>query len=158
MFRKISTALAALCFACALPGAGFAQQAQRQPALYNDVPPDLAKAAYFYDDAQLKQDGKMMAAILADDYHLAGGSGAVENKTQFIADVVDPKFKQMPFTIEEPIHTVWSDGAVLAGLVHNKWLQDGKPGSVTMRFADMWAKRDGHWRVVYTEVTRLPKN
>ena len=49
------------------------------------------------------------------------------------------------------------DGAVLGGLVHNKWIQDGKPGSVTMRFGDVWAKRGGKWRVVYTEVTRIPE-
>lgn len=128
-----------------------------QPHLYDDVPPDLGKAAAFYDDAQMKQDGKMLNAILADDYKLIGGSGTVENKQQFIADVVDPKFKQLPITIEEPVHIVWSDGAVLGGLVHNRWLQDGKPGSVTMRFGDVWAKRGGKWQVVYTEVTRLPK-
>jgi hypothetical protein len=148
MLARILIALGASCLA----GVAFAGQ----PHLYDDVPPDLAKAAYFYDDAQMSQNGKMMNAILADDYKLIGGSGSVEDKQHFIADVVDPKFKQLPITIEEPLHIVWKDGAVLGGLVHNKWLQDGKPGSATMRFGDVWAKRDGKWRVVYTEVTRMP--
>jgi hypothetical protein len=33
---------------------------------------------------------------------------------------------------------------------------EGKPYKVHLRFADIWAERDGHWQVVFTEATRAP--
>jgi hypothetical protein len=38
-----------------------------------------------------------------------------------------------------------------------RFTDHGKPGESEFRFADIWAKRDGQWRVIFTEVTRLPK-
>jgi len=30
----------------------------------------------------------------------------------------------------------------------------GKPFAVKLRFADIWAKRNGKWQVIYTHVSR----
>ncbi|HEY5337245.1 MAG TPA: nuclear transport factor 2 family protein [Rhizomicrobium sp.] len=135
----------------------FVSAAQAQQAgLYNDVPPDLAKAALAYDSAQVHGDGAALKRLLADDYRLVNGGAHVEDKAQFIADSTDPKFQLQPFTVAEPVHTVWEKGAVLGGLVDDRWIQDGKPGEQTFRFSDIWAKRGNGWVVVYTQVTRVP--
>jgi len=123
---------------------------------YDDLPSDLAHAVEAYDAAQLHNDGAALGRLLADDYRLAGSSGKVETKAAFIADSTDPNFRLLPFTLRDPVHIVWGDGAVLSAVVDNHWIDHGKPGGETMRFADIWAKRGGRWQVVYTQVTRLP--
>lgn len=133
-----------------------ATPAMAQPHLYDDVPADLAKAATAYDAAQVAGDGAALTRLLADDYRLFNGAGAVESKAQFIADSVDPNFRLSPFTVTEPVHTVWPDGAVLAGKVTLGFTDHGKTGAQAMRFTDVWARRDGRWQVVFTAVTRLP--
>lgn len=120
------------------------------------LPADLAAAAADYDRAQVKGDKALLNRLLADDYHLVNGGGQVESKEQFVAESIDPAFKLAPFTVENPIETVWTDGAVLAGEVHLQGQDHGKPFTAHFRFADIWRKRDGAWQVVFTEVTRLP--
>jgi hypothetical protein len=120
---------------------------------YSDLPPDLAKAALAYDEAQLTNDGAALNRLLADDYKLVSRAGTVLDKAQFVAHSTDPNFKLLPFTIEEPLHTVWSDGAVLGGKVNYRSLDYGREGAQLLLFADIWAKRGRTWRVVYTQVS-----
>ena len=120
---------------------------------YSDLPPDLAKAALAYDEAQLTNDGAALNRLLAEDYKLVSRAGTVLDKAQFVTHSTDPNFKLLPFTIEQPLHTVWSDGAVLGGKVNYRTLDHGKEGAQLLLFADIWAKRGGAWRVVYTQVS-----
>jgi hypothetical protein len=120
---------------------------------YRDLPPDLAKAALAYDEAQLRSDGPELKRLLADDYKLVTRAGTVLDKTRFVAASTDPNSKVLPFTIEQPLHTVWSDGAVLGGKVNYRTVDHGKESAQPLLFADIWAKRGGTWRVVYTQVS-----
>jgi len=147
----IRLSLAAILFA----GTAFAADAPLQD--YSKMPPDLAARAKIFDEAQLHGDGAALKDVLADDYTLVNGGATVSGKAEFIHDYTDPKFKPLPFHIDEQVIKVWPNGAVLGGHVVFRFLQDGKPGESEFRFGDIWAKRGGQWRVIYTEVTRLPK-
>jgi len=152
MGRKQAAALVGVILAAsAITSAGVLAAAE-QPVLA----PDLAKAAADYDRAQVKGDASELNRLLADDYHLVNGGGRVETKQQFVTESSDPAVTLDPFVVENPIVTAWSDGAVLAGEVHLKGLDHGKPYRAHFRFADIWRKRDHTWQVVFTEVTRLP--
>ena len=123
------------------------------PPDYGDLPPDLAKAALAYDEAQLTKDGRALDRLLADDYSLVSRAGTVLDKAQFVTHSTDPDFKLLPFTIEKPLHTVWANGAVLGGKVNYRTVDHGREGAQLLLFADIWAKRGGVWRVVYTQVS-----
>ena len=120
---------------------------------YKDLPSDLAKAALEYDEAQLRGDGPELTRLLADDYRLIARGGVMLDKKKFVKASTDPNVKLMPFTIEQPLHTVWSDGAVLGGKVNYRTIDHGKDSAEMLMFADVWAKRGGTWRVVYTQVS-----
>lgn len=118
-----------------------------------DIPADLRKAVEDYDHAQVKADGPELRRLIADDYVLVNSSGRVQNKAQLIADYLAPGYKIEPYTVLQPIEKAWSDGAVMGGLVNLKGVMDGKPFAITLRFADIWAKRNGKWQVIYTHVS-----
>ncbi|HEV7356360.1 MAG TPA: nuclear transport factor 2 family protein [Steroidobacteraceae bacterium] len=121
------------------------------------LPSDLAKAVADYDAAQIKGDGAELKRLLADDYTLVNSRGSVENKAQLIADYTAPGYKLDPFVVMEPIEKVWTDGAVMGGLATLSGTDDGKHFEVTLRFADIWAKRHGAWQVIYTHVSKPGK-
>lgn len=122
-----------------------------------DIPADLRKAVEDYDHAQVKADGAELRRLVADDYVLVNSSGKVQDKSQLIADYLAPGYRIEPYEILEPVEKAWGDAAVMGGLVHLKGTSEGKPFAVTLRFADIWAKRDGKWQVVYTHVSVPPK-
>jgi ketosteroid isomerase-like protein len=129
-----------------------------QIALAKDdaLPPDLAKAAADYDQAQIKGDGAALRRLLADDYTLVNGACEVSDKAAFVADSTRAGSALQPYVVVNAINRVWADGAVLSGEVELKGTSDGKAFDVRARFADTWRKRDGKWQVVFTEVTRFP--
>jgi len=126
------------------------------PAHAEPLPPDLAAAAHAFDQAQIKGDGAALGRLLADDYLLVSSSGALESKADFIRDYTAPGFTLEPFTIDQPVEKVWADGAVLGGIATLRGMDSGKRYEARLRFADIWAKRGGTWRVIYTQVSRVP--
>lgn len=121
-----------------------------------DLPADLAKAVKDYDEAQVHGNKAELQRLVADDYTLVNSSGRVQNKAGLIADYTTPGYKIEPFEIQQPVEKVWSDGAVMGGVVDLRGVDGGKPFAVTLRFADIWAKRNGKWQVVYTHVSKPP--
>ena len=121
-----------------------------------DLPADLAKAVKDYDEAQIHGNKAELQRLVADDYTLVNSSGRIQNKAELIADYTAPGYKIEPFEIMQPVEKVWSDGAVMGGVVDLRGTDGGKPFAVTLRFADIWAKRNGKWQVVYTHVSRPP--
>jgi ketosteroid isomerase-like protein len=121
------------------------------------VPPDLAARVRAYDVAQVKGDKAALEDLLADDFVLVNSSGRRQTKAELIADFTKPGFKLEPFVVEEPVELFWSDGAVMAGVARIRGVDAGQPYDLRLRFSDIWAKRDGKWRVVYVHASRDPK-
>jgi hypothetical protein len=121
-----------------------------------ELPADLAKAVKDYDEAQIHGDKAELQRLVADEYTLVNSSGRVQNKSELIADYTAPGYQIEPFEIMQPVEKVWSDGAVMGGVVNLRGIDGGKPFSVTLRFADIWAKRNGQWQVIYTHVSKPP--
>jgi hypothetical protein len=144
------TFLSALCLFAALVPWG-------APARAADLPPDLAKAVADYDTAQIKGDGAELKRLLADDYTLLNSSGSIEDKARLIADYTAPGYRLEPFLVRDPIEKVWTNGAVMGGIATLRGIDGGKPFEVTLRFADIWARRHGVWQVIYTQVSKPPK-
>jgi ketosteroid isomerase-like protein len=121
------------------------------------LPADLAAAVHAYDAAQVNGDRAALERLVADDYVLVNGAGQVQDKARLIADYVAPGFKLDPFAIEEPVEKVFGDTALLGGRVNMTGTDGGQRFALAVRFVDTWARRDGQWRVVYSQVTRVAK-
>jgi ketosteroid isomerase-like protein len=127
------------------------------PALAVQLPTDLATAVKDFDRAQVHNDIETLTRLVADDYVLVNSDASVENKQQYLADFNLPGFKLDPYVLEQPVERVWSNAAVVAGLVRLSWTQDGKHQTRLLRIAHVWARRDGYWRLTFTQVTRVPQ-
>ena len=140
---------------CAALSAASAQAGQ-EVGDYSGLPQDLAAAATAYDLAQFKSDLPELERLLADDYILAGSNGRNQDKAQSIADTVDPANKTSYVAISQQVRKVWPNGAVLGGIVDAKGINHGKAYTMRARFVDVWAKRDGQWKVIFTQANRMP--
>ncbi|MFW2850807.1 nuclear transport factor 2 family protein [Sphingomonas sp. TX0543] len=119
------------------------------------LPADLAEAVRAYDAAQVKGDRIALERLLADDYTLVNSGGAIETRAELIRDYTAPGFTLEPFTVEQPIEKVWANGAVMGGVALLRGTDSGKRYEARLRFADVWAKRDGRWQVIYTQASRV---
>jgi ketosteroid isomerase-like protein len=117
---------------------------------------DLVARVHAYDEAQIHGDRQALEDLLADDYVLVNSRGQRQTRAQLIADYTKPGFRLEPFTVEEPVELVWRDGAVMGGVATLRGVDDGQSFEVRLRFSDVWARRGGKWRVIYTHASRDP--
>lgn len=120
------------------------------------VPADLAREAHEYERAQIEGDRASLERLIADDYLLVGGDGSRTDKAAHIAEFTAPEMDLQPVTVRDAVEHVWTDGAALGGTVDVVGTFAGSPFRQTLRYVDVWALRDGQWRVVYGQATRVP--
>lgn len=140
--------------------AALAACAQQAPAPAvtppGEMPEALAAAAAAYEEAQIAGDAATLERLIASDYVLVGSDGARETKADLIAFWTADGFDPSPITVVDPVEILFTDGAALGGTVTLSGTQGGEAFSVTIRYVDVWALRDGEWRVVYGQTTRVP--
>jgi len=119
---------------------------------YRGLPRDLAAAATAYDLAQIRADRSELERLLADDYTLAGTNGKNETKAEDIAESVAPGRRTTYVAISKQVRKAWADGAVLGGIVDVRGLDRGRAFVMRARFVDVWAKRNGRWQVIFTQI------
>lgn len=119
------------------------------------LPSDLAQAIKNYDEATVSNDVATLAELVADDYLLVNSDSTLQNKQSYLEDFKVPGFKLDPYVLREPVLKVWDGTALLAGLVQLSWTLDGKHETRLLRIAHVWARREGRWRLAYTQLTRV---
>lgn len=114
----------------------------------------LDEAVRRYDAAQVGGDKAALEELLAADYALVNSGGEVEDKKHFIADLTDPDYHLLPYTVLRPIERRWVSGAVMGGLALLKGKSGGKPFVACLRFVDVWRRDGSRWRVAYSQAAR----
>ena len=122
-----------------------------------ELPPDLAGAVKSYEAAQLRNDVGTLSQLVADDFVLVNSDSSVQDKESFLEDFRRPGFHLDSYAVEEPLRKVSGDAAVVGGLLHLGWTQDGKRQARVLRIAYFWRKRAGRWQTSYAQLTRVPE-
>jgi uncharacterized protein (TIGR02246 family) len=130
----------------------------------NATPEEDAKAVAAldtkYQAAVKANDATTMGQILADDFTLVTGRGAVFSK----ADLIDSaRKKEIAYERqdEEPRTQkvrVWGDTAVVTALLWIKSVQAEKPADYKLWFSDTYVRTPTGWRYVFGQASLpLPK-
>jgi ketosteroid isomerase-like protein len=116
----------------------------------------LDDAVRAYDQATISNDVATLAQLVCDDYMLVNSDSTLQDKQSYLKDFTVPGFKLDPYALEQPARRVWGDTALLTGLVNLSWTLDGAHHARLLRIAHVWTKAQGHWRLAYTQLTRVP--
>jgi len=121
-----------------------------------ELPAALGRQVVAYERAQIEGDRAELERIIADDFVLVGSDGSRVGKATHIAEFTSPDLHLNPVEVHEVVEHVWPTGAALGGTAVLSGTFGGAPFNHTLRFMDVWELRDGEWRVVYGQATRVP--
>lgn len=116
----------------------------------------LAEAVARYDRATVAGDVEALGAIVMPDYLLVNSDASVQRKDSYLSDFRVPGFKLDPYRMEEAFSRVHGDAAMTGGVMDLSWILAGKQESRRLRIAHFWVRQQGHWRLSYTQLTRVP--
>jgi len=110
-----------------------------------------------WTDAELKQDAVALDRILADDIVEIESTGQVQTKAEDLADLKSGEFKLESLSFGDMKVRVFGNVAVVNGPYAMKGTYKGKDISHEGRFTDVFAKRQGRWQCVSTQMTPIIK-
>jgi len=96
-----------------------------------------------------KMDATALEGILADGF-VENEQGQTTTKAQIIADLKAGVYKVESVEVSDMRVVVFGDHAVANGISTSKYTMRGKDVSEKTRWRDVFEKRDGRWRAVFT--------
>ena len=94
--------------------------------------------------------------LLAEDLRHVGFEGQIVGKQEYMAFFSAGDWKYSEYSLVAPQVTVEGCAAVVTGRVQRRIVVNGKETVGAFAFTHVWAKRDGAWRVIASQVTTLP--
>lgn len=149
--------LASLAVAAALTGC--AQQPMTPmygPSVADDIV-TLTLISEDWDRAIVRKDAAGIAKNMAKDFRHIGGDGEVEMRERFLTDLISPEIEIDPYTVEEFDVRVYGDVALLSGLTRMTGRYAGQPFRSQYRYIDVYVRRNGEWKVVSMQISRIPQ-
>jgi ketosteroid isomerase-like protein len=151
-FTRLATiaviALASLQACAPMPGT--------QPSDPSAIVAALSSQADAWDKAIVRKDQRAIEANMAEDFRQIDGAGNVETKASFVADIVSPDLTINPYTVEDFDVRLYGDVALLSGRTRMTGTYQGKPFTSHYRYIDIYVKRDGAWKIVSVQISRIP--
>ena len=144
MSVSMSVWTALLVAACSTPPAGRDATVQQ-----------LTAQADAWDKAIVAKDAAAVAANVAPDFAQIESGGAVIGRDEFVKDLLDPTLRIDPYKVEDFGVRIYGDTALLTGRIRMTGSAEGKPFSSHFRYIDVYVKRDGAWKVVSIQITRM---
>ena len=139
-------AIAATAVLLALAGAGLRAQ------------PTSEQAVRLVEDRRIKamidDDFATLEAVLADDLTYTHSSGVVDTKASYIETLRSGKTKYQTIERLPSVVRIYGDTAIITGTA-TVGLR-GQAAPFTLRYTLAYVMRDGQWRMVAWQSTRLP--
>ena len=116
----------------------------------------LGAQADAWDKAIVRKDRAAIEANMAEDFRQIDAAGNVETKRSFVDDIVSPDLRIDPYTVEDFDVRVYGDVALLSGRTRMTGAYQGKPFTSHYRYIDIYVRRDGEWKIVSVQISRMP--
>jgi ketosteroid isomerase-like protein len=112
---------------------------------------------HLWNEAQLHRDSGALSDLISDQFVNTEYDGEVSDRSKFLADISDPKFKPAVMTVADMKIVAYSQAAIVTGSYHVKGSYNGKPYEHFGRFTDTWVIDKGKWECVASHSSLVKK-
>lgn len=106
-------------------------------------------------DSYREGDAEKMSKILADDFVGRWADGSTQTKAEQLKAIRTGEEKHSSNHLDECNVRICGETAVVTGLQTEESMLEGRNGSGTYSYTDVFVKRDGRWQIVATETKRV---
>jgi ketosteroid isomerase-like protein len=118
---------------------------------------ELTRLSDAWDKAIVRKDRAAIADNMAEDFRSIDGGANVQDKAAFVNELMDAKLTIEPYTVEDFEVRIFGDTALLYGRTRMTGKFDGAAFESNYRYIDIYVKRNGAWKIVSVQITRIPK-
>ncbi len=153
--KKIIACLGMLLLAT-FPGNG--QTPGHQPQKLTKAEQEVLARHEAWRHAIVKGEMETLDQILADDYIITSGAGALRDKKGELADLKLPRGLSWVYVKTDDLRVrVYGEAAVVTGRVQWRVRNQEREMDDERRFTSVFVKQKGQWRMVAQQMTRPPQ-
>jgi ketosteroid isomerase-like protein len=116
---------------------------------------ELRKLEQEWCEAYQQRDTQTLDRLLAADFIFTDDEGQVYDKPHYLAAVLQQVVTA--YTLGEMRIRVYGDTGVVTSPISWHYTIAGKAAGGEFRSTDVFVKRQGHWQIVASQDTRIPK-
>ena len=155
MWRTSKTMLRSTCCWLLLGLVSMGATAQR--ARDDSQETKLLVMEHLWNEAQVNRDARALDGMIGASFVNTEYDGEVSDKSKFLADIKDPRFKPTALNIQDVKMNFFGDTAVVTGIYHTQGTYQSKPYDHLGRFTDTWVFDTGKWQCVASHTSLLKK-
>ena len=132
---------------------GYASEAPSSKESADDAQLKLQSDAW--DQAIVRQDRAAIESNMAEDFRQIDGHGNLETKQSFVDGLMDPELTIHPYAVEDFEIRRYGDVALLSGMSRMTGTYKGEDFVSHYRYIDIYVKRDGVWKIVSVQISKI---
>ena len=144
--RPLSWMLAAACLAVAAPTDSQPDRSTRETLI------ELERS---WNDAVYTGDVDVIEGLLADEFRGTYDDGSRGDKARELELVANFNQAVISAVQDDFRVAIYGDTAVVWFTLHLVGLRQGQEAELTLRYTDVWIRRDGRWQCVSAHSTRV---
>ncbi len=118
---------------------------------------DLLKIQEAWATARTTRDVPYLERLYAREFRVQAMNGSVVSREADIANFATGDLKPDYVRDEEMTVAVYGDTALVTGVEHVGGRYKGRTGEFSLRFANVFVKRDQRWQLVLHQATPIPR-
>ena len=149
--RKAFEVVLAVIFILAVEGAFLGQERGTR------MQEEILRMEKDFGQAVIKNDADAVGRFLTDDWIIIDPDGGVIDKARFLDVIRSGALTHEQMDSDDFRVRIYGDTAVATALTRTKGKFMGQDFTTQERATDVLVKTDGHWRVVFSQLTRFSK-
>lgn len=117
---------------------------------------DVGNAVDALRQAMVDGNKSQLEAIAAEELSYGHSSGLVENKAEFVGNIVSGKSDFTNIVLSDQSISVAGNTALVRHKFAAETNNGGTPGKITLHVLLVWQKQKGDWKLLARQATRLP--
>ncbi len=106
--------------------------------------------------AMIDADKPALEALVSDSLSYGHSTGRLENKTEFVGNIVNGKSDFVTIDLLEQTISVVHNNAIVRHILDATTLDNGKPGTVKLKILLVWTREKGKWILLARQAVKIP--
>lgn len=115
----------------------------------------VKEAVDAFNQAMINPDTETFSNLVSDGLSYGHSGGVVQNKAEFLDDIVNGTFKFLTPANEDQTIKIMRNNAIVRHIFTSEITNKGVPGELRIGNLQVWVKEDGKWKLLARQAYKI---
>lgn len=115
----------------------------------------VAEAVEAFNQAMINPDTEIFSNLVSDGLSYGHSGGAIQNKAEFLDDIVNGTFKFLTPANEDQTISIVGNNAIVRHIFTSEITNNGVAGELRIGNLQVWVKEEGEWKLLARQAYKI---